>query len=61
MRACLWPYQGTLQALHGNSPTCFLNKLMVLTMPPTGLGHGVYKDDFDVVIYDDGEAVGRIL
>jgi hypothetical protein len=30
-------------------------------MPPTGLGHGVYKDDFDVVIYDDGEAVGRIL
>ena len=29
-------------------------------MRPTGLGHGVYKDDFDVVIYDDGEAVGRI-
>jgi hypothetical protein len=30
---------------------------MALTMRPTGLSSPAYKDDFDVVIYDDGEAV----
>jgi hypothetical protein len=29
-------------------------------MRPTGLSSPAYKDDFDVVIYDDSEAVGRI-
>jgi hypothetical protein len=31
-----------------------------LTMRPTGLSSPAYKDEYDVVIYDDGEAVGRI-
>jgi hypothetical protein len=33
---------------------------MALTMRPTGLSSPAYKDDIDFVIYDDGEAVGRI-
>jgi hypothetical protein len=33
---------------------------MALTMRPTGPSSPAYKDDFDFVIYDDDEAVGRI-
>ncbi len=31
-----------------------------LTMRPTGLSSPAYKDEYDVVIYDDRKAVGRI-
>jgi hypothetical protein len=30
------------------------------TMRPTGLSSPAYQDEYDVVIYDDGKAVGRI-
>jgi predicted RNase H-like HicB family nuclease len=33
---------------------------MALTMRPSGLSSPAYKDEFDVVIYEDGNAVGRI-
>ena len=33
---------------------------MALTMRPTGLGHGVYKDDPDFVVYSGGWQIGRI-
>ena len=33
---------------------------MTLTMRPTGLSSPAYQDEFDVSIYKDGEAVGRI-
>ena len=33
---------------------------MALTMRPTGLSSPAYKDEIDVSIYEDGEAVGRV-
>jgi hypothetical protein len=33
---------------------------MALTMRPTGLGHGAYKDDSDYVVYSGEWEIGRI-
>jgi hypothetical protein len=37
-----------------------VGRLMVLTMRPTGLGHGVYKDNIDYNIFSGEWEVGRI-
>jgi hypothetical protein len=33
---------------------------MPLTMRPTGLGHGVYKDDIDFGVFSGEWCIGRI-
>jgi hypothetical protein len=33
---------------------------MALTMRPTGLGHGVYKDDIDYGVFSGEWEIGRI-
>jgi hypothetical protein len=33
---------------------------MALTMRPTGLGHGVYKDDIDFGVFSGEWLIGRI-
>ena len=33
---------------------------MALTMRPTGLGHGVYKDDIDYSVFSGMWLIGRI-
>ena len=33
---------------------------MALTMRPTGLGHGVYKDDIDYSVFSGEWLIGRI-
>ena len=35
-------------------------ELMALTMRPTGLGHGVYKDDIDFSVFSGEWEIGRI-
>ncbi len=48
-----------LKSRHPNS-TVTLKDSMALKMRPTGLGHGVYKDDIDYGVFCGEWCIGRI-